>query len=72
MAELKPCPFCGGGAEYFNFIDYCPQTCLHRPVCFVRCTNCKTRSANFVAEDSTFEYKDAATKAWNRRAEDDS
>lgn len=70
MAELKPCPFCGGEAEYFNFVDYRPQTNLHRPACFVRCTNCKTRSADFTAEDQTFAYKDKATETWNRRTTD--
>ena len=68
--KLKPCPFCGGEAVFFNFVDRDPRSVTATPVCQILCTNCKALMGNFVAEDSSFSYKDKATEAWNRRAND--
>ena len=58
MAELLPCPFCGGSAKFISFVD----ACSHRPACLVRCNDCGALTKDFVAEDSTFLYKDEAKK----------
>ena len=63
MAELLPCPFCGGNAKFISFVD----ACSHRPACLVRCNDCGALTKDFVAEDSTFSYKDEAKNAWNTR-----
>lgn len=70
MAKLKPCPFCGGEAEYISFVDDNVQAIIRKPACQIRCMNCKVIMGDFVAEDYSFSYKDKATEAWNRRAED--
>ncbi|MBQ7220698.1 MAG: Lar family restriction alleviation protein [Synergistaceae bacterium] len=61
--ELLPCPFCGGEArveqEYYEGWH-------------VECTDCETRTREFLAEDMTAEaLKEARKEAvalWNRRA----
>ena len=58
MAELKPCPFCGGAAfvgEY-RYGD-CGETF------FVFCTDCQAESHEHYTEEE-------AVEAWNRRAAD--
>lgn len=52
MAELKPCPFCGGKAEMEDV----------GRLYFVRCRRCG------VNQDHLYHSKQAAVKAWNRRA----
>lgn len=57
MAELKPCPFCGGEAEIVEndcFVDVC-------------CKNLRCRGWASCLEYKT---KKEAIEAWNRRAED--
>lgn len=51
MAELKPCPFCGGKAKHFQntIFGY-----------FVGCTKCRMRTDYYGSKGS-------ATRAWNRR-----
>ena len=56
MAELKPCPFCGGKASvmryhHINNASYC------------YCTSCKVRMPNMLT-------KEDAIAAWNRMAKD--
>lgn len=67
MSELKPCPFCGGNAEFVNTIaqDYCRDG--RNIVCTVRCVQCNVQTGGFESKDHTFAYKDAAARAWNRR-----
>ncbi len=67
MAELKPCPFCGGEAkivftaEVYNIDD------VKKKFGYVRCgkdyPNC------CVIQDNEIDL-DQAIEAWNRRAED--
>ena len=58
MAELKPCPFCGGNVKhrYFSdgFFNYCRVECK-------RCNVMMTQVDRIGIE---------AIEAWNRRAED--
>lgn len=71
MAELLPCPFCGGKAYLENhhraFIN--GETTR---VAFVRCTICNARSGREKLTDygrTSFsaEAEQKAIKAWNRR-----
>ena len=68
MDELKPCPFCGGKAEFVRTAiktkgSWCDAV-------YVRCTNCDSRSnrvlysAKMHKNDS--EYREAQ-ESWNRR-----
>ena len=67
MAELKPCPFCGG-------TDIRKLTTLFD--CNIWCSECRgaIHRDNYIKRDSLAEtLVDAETKAveaWNRRAED--
>lgn len=74
MAELKPCPFCGGVAE----IHYQPIY-MDNGVC-IHCTECKARSKFFLCdcncqyyhgEKNVFISKERATNdaiaLWNKR-----
>ncbi len=58
MQELKPCPFCGGEAEYFD-----DGLSVH-----VRCTECEIagNEAGYAAAYAAF---DLAAKNWNQRVE---
>ena len=64
MAELKRCPYCGG--EAVRDTVKAPHT--SEPWHYVRCGN-----PNCHVEPSTAAYKkqSGATKAWNRRANND-
>lgn len=65
--ELKPCPFCGGEAKYFNGI--CTEWKPARAFCLVYCSECKVKTQDFDDKTGDFEYKSKATEAWNRRAD---
>ena len=56
MAELKPCPFCGGRASLVQ----------KGGSFFVKCNRCP----GAVVTGCIHQSKEEATKAWNRRAED--
>ena len=59
MAELKPCPFCGGEAtlEYGRgFRKY--WVCCNNPKCRIQ------------PQTDAHEYKGVIVREWNRRAED--
>ena len=58
MAELKPCPFCGGKAFHYFFFDG------FHDYGRVECTKCKVMmtKVNCIGTE--------AIEAWNRRAED--
>ena len=56
MADLKPCPFCGGEAELFQHYPYMRR----RVVSSVCCKSCRANSG-------TWGRKDKAIEAWNTR-----
>ncbi len=58
MTDLKPCPFCGGKAE-FRKVKGAP----YFPCIFVICPKCLTTSDNYSNNE------DAAAN-WNRRIQD--
>ena len=57
MAELKPCPFCGGEAEYKMAGG------ISADYGYVRCKK-------FCCEQHWYSLEKEAIEAWNRRAED--
>ena len=71
MTDLKPCPFCGGKAEFAR-----KQVKTKGHWCdavYVRCTNCDARS-NRVLYSAKYHKKNEseyleAQEAWNRRAD---
>lgn len=60
MAELKPCPFCGGEAE---LVDYG----LNARYKGVTCGECGART-RFFSPEIGIGGEFAAIEAWNRRA----
>ena len=67
MAELKPCPFCGGEAE-LKEKEY--AMIGHKVQAYVRCKVCGTTS-NYFSENIAYCANEKAIEAWNRRAEND-
>lgn len=70
--ELKPCPFCGGKADYKRTViktngAWCDAI-------NVRCTSCDARS-NRILYSAKLHKNDAeyieAAEAWNRRADNE-
>ena len=67
MAELKPCPFCGG--SNLRIVGGDSITIIH-------CRNCKAEMRRMASDGDEFfseetdTTKKAAIEAWNRRAED--
>ena len=59
MAELKPCPFCGGEAK-FVVVRAAPN---ERPEGFIRCEN-------MCCEQCFVRSEDVAEEEWNRRISD--
>ena len=55
MADLKPCPFCGGKAFIMSYHSIKDAYCI--------CKSCKVRMPNSPTRQKAIE-------AWNRRAED--
>lgn len=60
MAELKPCPFCGGNAEIFQgrFDD--------KDASYVMCRLCAARGGIFPVSPK-YASNERAILAWNRR-----
>ena len=57
---LKPCPFCGGKADYKTYLDN---------AAYVECRKCRTTSDVFNSTDFYDLNCIAASEAWNRRCE---
>ena len=62
MAELKPCPFCGGDAHLQHDHAGCGYS-------YVICERCGLKSVYFVRSFDRASDLDAI-EYWNRRAED--
>lgn len=63
--ELKPCPFCGGGVEYFELSWTATAFSGHMyasPFWQIRCKDCRATLGDF-------DTKNEAIAAWNTRAE---
>ena len=63
MPELKPCPFCGGEAEYAHLKK---RRVRHIGICCPSYIRCKVCCATSPVKINT----ENAIEAWNRRAED--
>ena len=80
MAELKPCPFCGGEAKFF--IKYHMERGTTRGYKFgIYCTKCDITTArtDYAIElklngngeiETTLDERPLAVEAWNRRVND--
>ena len=60
MANLEPCPFCGGNAKYVYSMPYNA----------VQCKKCKTWGKTIVDSYEQQDGKQEAIEAWNRRFDD--
>lgn len=68
MAELRPCPFCGAGAEIFRGQQMRDGHMTYYVL--ARCTNCKasTRRTDYPATEPFGEQEEQkAANLWNRR-----
>lgn len=64
MEELKPCPFCGGKAEYYceehDWSDWGYISTAKYYDAYVECEKCGART-------ELFDTKQEAIDAWNKR-----
>lgn len=67
--ELKPCPFCGGKAEYQERNEI-HSFFSDKIYAFVICKSCNNRTAGYYMSTKYCAYDEAAD-AWNRRANND-
>lgn len=69
MADLKPCPFCGGEPRLIIQNRTVIKGIVMRN-CYVHCLNCDARGERFLEGETVAEHKEARQKAkdaWNRR-----
>lgn len=64
MAELKPCPFCGGNAVLTHDLTGPGAS-------YIQCKKCGVESVKFIRSFSG-SSDDQAIEFWNRRANDES
>ena len=65
MAELKPCPFCGGTAEFRK--EYRETAFGDKPFFGVRCHDCLSRTSLYMVDnDIDEETIQRVTDLWNR------
>ena len=74
MAELKPCPFCGG-KPYLETNHRAFINAKTTKVAYVRCRDCEARTQRFELKafgrtSHSGAANEKAIEAWNRRAED--
>ena len=72
MAELLPCPFCGGTNIKIGDSDTIDLLSIkfQEPIAFVECMNCYAVAGIYKRNYKYYEKTDAKTeaiKAWNRR-----
>lgn len=68
IEQLKPCPFCNGDVTVFEITEprlYRPSR--NHPYC-VCCVNCGLLFGYDMDYGGTFDTKEEAAEAWNRRA----
>lgn len=66
MTELKPCPFCGGEAEFY------PAACIEQGwyIATVQCVSCAAQVCSKPGLDrAEQEANESSIEAWNTRAE---
>lgn len=69
MAELRPCPFCGGEAELkSHYLVSSVGWGKSYMTYHVRCKVCENRTVAFNGLDD-LSPKDKAIEAWNRRSD---
>ena len=68
MSELKPCPFCGGNAEYETFRTEEGVFTRSKKCIYFKCKDCEAQTKAF-PESVHYSAEEKATEAWNRRAE---
>lgn len=68
MAELKPCPFCGGEAK-MKFGNPSQQKQNQKSV-FIQCKTCKAKTETIrqMPYEAWEDCKETAINSWNRRA----
>lgn len=63
MAELKPCPFCGGTEIVIQSISgIFPRSSYQRTYKYIQCRSCFAMTADYAT-------KPKAIEAWNRRVD---
>lgn len=68
MDKLKPCPFCGGEAEY-KHAQYGTYG-KYRDCVRIACSACYVHTIFYAEEDKPLGHIEQAIEAWNRRASD--
>ena len=73
MAELKPCPFCGGKADHYvkvvRGMSYDAVKCIaHCAECDVKIEQCVQ---SLTSIERFYEIDNKLIEMWNRRAEND-
>lgn len=63
MSELKPCPFCGGEAEFAI-----GKTGDGKDWHYIECADCGATGPNIKYAAHNIRVKEANAEAWNRRA----
>ena len=71
MAELKPCPFCGGEASLRRGWGSDPPVSYR--VAYVKCSNCGIMTKHYTTDGYYGEKwsDEQIAEVWNRRAEGD-
>lgn len=66
MSELKPCPFCGGKAEYKTYMSQPTLFSSSKRHIYYICGDCEAQTKAF-RESVHYSAEEKAAEAWNRR-----